>query len=192
MRTTPLNGRRSPRRSIARDHRVEAVASGSAALELIKTSAPDIALVDLGLPDIDGLDLCRHLLVQLRCPVIVVTADGLEDRVVEALELGADDYVFKPYRTNELLARVGVALRHRVELAPLRRDETPVCGDLEVDVAGHRVRVGGTEVDVLPKPFDLLVALVRNEGRLMTYEHALRVSCGVPTSRWSRPSRSER
>ena len=111
--------------------------------------------------------------------MIVVTADGVEGRVVEALELGADDYILKPYRTNELLARVGVALRHRVELAPLRRDEFLSCGDVEIDIAGHRVRVGGAEIDLLPKPFDLLVTLLRNEGRLMTYDVLSRVLWGA-------------
>ena len=136
----------------------------------MKLVSPDVVLLDLGLPDIDGLELCRHLLLQVDCPVIAVTADAVEDRVVDALELGASDYVLKPYRVNELLARVGVALRHQLATAPLRADEMLVAGDVTVDVAGHRVRIGTVEVDLVPRQFDLLCALVRNEGKLMTYE----------------------
>jgi DNA-binding response OmpR family regulator len=163
----------------ARGHRVEAVATGAAALEVVKLIEPDVALLDLGLPDIDGLELCRHLLVQLNCPVIVVTADGMEESVVTALEMGADDYVLKPYRTNELLARVGVALRHLVAVAPLRADEHLVCGDVVIDVAGHRVRVADAEVDLVPRQFELLSALVRNEGKLMTNEMLARIIWGL-------------
>jgi DNA-binding response OmpR family regulator len=111
--------------------------------------------------------------------VIVVTADGIEESVVTALEMGADDYVLKPYRTNELLARVGVALRHLVAVAPLRADEHLVCGDVVIDVAGHRVRVADAEVDLVPRQFELLSALVRNEGKLMTNEMLARIIWGL-------------
>jgi DNA-binding response OmpR family regulator len=163
----------------ARGHGVEVADSGAAALEAVKLVSPDVVLLDLGLPDIDGLELCRHLLLQVDCPVIAVTADAVEDRVVDALELGASDYVLKPYRVNELLARVGVALRHQLATAPLRADDMLVAGDLAVDVAGHRVRIGTVEVDLVPRQFDLLCALVRNEGKLMTYELLTRLIWSV-------------
>lgn len=162
----------------ARGHSVEAVASGAAALDAVSLLSPDLVLLDLGLPDIDGLDLCRHLLLHVQCPIIAVTADAVEDRVVAALEMGASDYVVKPYRPNELMARVSVGLRHQLATAPLRADEMLVAGDVEVDVSGHRVRIGLVEVDMLPRQFDLLCALARNQGRLMTYDMLIRMMWG--------------
>ena len=140
---------------------------------------PDVILLDLGLPDIDGLVLCRHLRLQVTCPLIVVTADALEDRIIEVLDLGADDYVPKPFSMNQLLARVRVALRHRLATAALLDDQVLQCGDVTIDTAAHQVLIDCQTVDLFPRQFDLLTALVRNEGRVMTYSTLVRVLWGM-------------
>jgi two-component system KDP operon response regulator KdpE len=164
---------------IARDYRVVEAATGAAALQMALAVSPDVVLLDLGLPDVDGIELCRHLRIQLACPVIVVTGDVQEDRMVEALDTGADDYVLKPFSPNELFARIRVALRHRVATAPLVEDQVLQCGDVQVDVAAYQVAIAGELVDLLPRQFDLLVAMIRNEGRVMTYATMARVLWGV-------------
>lgn len=146
---------------------------------MVATSRPDVVLLDLGLPDIDGIELCRHLRIQLDCPVIVVSADVEEDRMVEALDTGADDYVLKPFGVKELLARIRVALRHREATAPLVDDLVLQCGDVTVDVAAYQVAVAGELIEMLPRQFDLLVAMIRNEGRVMTYAALSRLVWGI-------------
>jgi two-component system, OmpR family, KDP operon response regulator KdpE len=163
----------------ARGHVVEQAASGARALDLAKVIRPDLILLDLGLPDMDGLELCRHLRLQLSCPVIVVTADGVEDRAIALLDLGADDYVLKPYRMNELLARVRVALRHRLVTTTMLDAQILECGDVIVDIDARQVVIAGAPVEVYSRQFDLLVALVRNEGRVVTYSILARALWGL-------------
>jgi two-component system KDP operon response regulator KdpE len=163
----------------ARGYIIRQAGNGAEALEIASTTRPDVVLLDLGLPDVDGIDLCKHLHIQLDCPVIVVSADVVEDRMVQALDTGADDYVLKPYGINELLARVRVALRHREATASLVDDLVLQCGDVTVDVAAYQVAVGGEVVEMLPRQFDLLVAMLRNEGRVMTYATLTRLVWGV-------------
>jgi two-component system, OmpR family, KDP operon response regulator KdpE len=163
-------------------HRVVEASTGAAALEMAAVLRPDVVLLDLGLPDVDGLVLCRHLRVQVSCPLVVVTADALEDRIVEVLDLGADDYVLKPFSMNQLLARVRVALRHRLATASLIEDQVLHCGDLTIDTAAHQVIIDGELIDLFPRQFDLLTALVRNEGRVMTYSMLGRVLWGLDSN----------
>ncbi|MGZ8694287.1 MAG: response regulator transcription factor [Gaiellaceae bacterium] len=137
---------------------VTRAATGAEALAAPET---DVVLLDLRLPDIDGLDVCRRLRERSAVPIIVVTARGEEaDRVV-GLELGADDYVVKPFGLRELIARIRAVTRRgqgRAAGAPLR------VGELEIDLRARRVHVGGTEVELTPKEFDLLAALAREPG----------------------------
>jgi two-component system KDP operon response regulator KdpE len=163
----------------ARGHRVEEATTGARALEVATVLRPDVVLLDLGLPDIDGVVLCRHLRLQLSCPLIVVTADALEDRIIEVLDLGADDYVLKPFSMNQLLARVRVALRHRLATSSLIDDQVLECGDVTIDTAAHQVIIDGQPIDLFPRQFDLLTALARNEGRVMTYSTLTRVMWGL-------------
>ena len=163
----------------ARGHRVEVATNGVEGLDMAVACNPDVIFLDLGLPDIDGVTLCRHIRVRTSCPIIVVTADVLESRLIEVLDLGADDYILKPYRVDELLARLRVALRHRLALISATRDEVLRCGDVQIDTAARQTRVAGRDLDLLPRQFDLLVALVRNEGKVMTYDVLTRVVWGL-------------
>jgi two-component system, OmpR family, KDP operon response regulator KdpE len=156
----------------ARGYTVEVAASGGAALEAAEREAPAVILLDLGLPDIDGLDICRRIRTWSSVPIIVLTADGADERKVRALDDGADDYVTKPFSMPELLARIRVALRHRKAAGVVDRTVLDV-GDLQIDVAQHRVTLAGREVDLRPKEFSLLVLLARHAGRVLTHRAIL-------------------
>ena len=158
----------------ARKHRVAVATSGAEALAETATRSPAVVILDLGLPDIDGIEVCRQLRRWTDTPIIVLTAEGAESRKVEALDEGADDYVTKPFSTPELLARVRVALRHRSDQES--RDAAPVLrvGEIEIDIPHHRVAVRGAEVDLTPKEFAFLAALARHPGRVLTHRMLLR------------------
>ncbi len=153
----------------ARGHEVLAAATGREAVDAVLTGGPAVVILDLGLPDVDGIDVCRQLRQWTDVPIIVLTAEGAEARKVEALDEGANDYVTKPFSTPELLARVRVALRHRRPPHAGSLDVKMTVGDLEVDVARHRVELRGTEVDLTPKEFAFLAALARVPGRVLTH-----------------------
>jgi DNA-binding response OmpR family regulator len=147
---------------------VSRTATGEGALE---ASPADLVLLDLRLPDIDGLDVCRQLRERSRVPIIVVTARGEEaDRVV-GLELGADDYVVKPYGLRELIARIRAVTRRAASFdgtgGPLR------AGELEVDERARRATLGGRELELTPKEFELLAALARDPGAAVSRQRLL-------------------
>jgi len=140
-------------------------------------------ILDLGLPDIDGIEVCRLMRRTVRCPIIVLSADGAEDRKVVALDDGADDYVTKPFSTPELFARVRVALRHRRAIASIVDEKSLVIGDVRVDVDAHVAMVndaalGDTVLDLTPKEFALLVLFARNAGKVLTHRRVLDVVWG--------------
>ncbi|HVA30267.1 MAG TPA: response regulator transcription factor [Gaiellaceae bacterium] len=138
--------------------------------DALAAAEPDVVLLDLRLPDMDGLDVCRRIRERSAVPIIVVTARGEEaDRVV-GLELGADDYVVKPFGIRELIARIRAVTR-RTQGAV---DESAIhVGELEVDLRARRVGVGGREVDLTPKEFDLLAALARDPGAAVSRRRLL-------------------
>jgi DNA-binding response OmpR family regulator len=147
---------------------VSRTATGEGALE---ASPADLVLLDLRLPDIDGLDVCRQLRERSRVPIIVLTARGEEaDRVV-GLELGADDYVVKPYGLRELIARIRAVSRRAASFdgtaGPLR------AGELEVDERARRATLGGRELELTPKEFELLAALARDPGAAVSRQRLL-------------------
>ena len=158
----------------ARGYAVIQAATGEEALAVLAGIDPGVVILDLGLPDMDGLEVCRHLRTWQRCPVIVVSADGLEERMVAALDLGADDYVVKPFGVEVLMARVRVALRHRAATSAVVEEQRLVCGDVLVDVAAHQVVVGGRALELQAQQFSLLALLVRNEGLVVTYANLVR------------------
>jgi len=149
----------------SRGFRVDVAESGRAALERVDLH-PDLILLDLGLPDLDGLDLIRSLRGRGRAPIIVLSARGSERDKVRALDLGADDYLTKPFGVEELLARIRVALRHTLRSGA----DEPVfrTRGLTVDVEHRRVTVDGEELHLTPTEYALLTALVRHADRVVT------------------------
>jgi two-component system KDP operon response regulator KdpE len=140
-------------------------------IKRIAAETPDIVVLDLGLPDGDGKDVIRQVRTWSDVPIIVLSARDREAEKIEALDLGADDFVNKPFSVGELLARMRTALRHRME----REAETPVLqtGDLEIDSVRHRVMRGGNEVKLTPKEFELLSFLARHAGKVVTHRQIL-------------------
>jgi two-component system, OmpR family, KDP operon response regulator KdpE len=159
-------------RVILRDAGYEALpaSTGEEALDVAAVSRPDAGIIDLVLPDMDGIELCRRLREWTEMPLIVLSAVGDEDAKVRALAAGADDYVTKPFGPRELIARLQANMR-RIEPDP---EQTLITTDgLEVDLASRTVRQNGAEVHLTPTEFDLLRLLARNRGRLMTHRDLL-------------------
>jgi len=135
---------------------------------------PDVVIVDLGLPDMDGLEVIRRLREWTTVPVIVLSARGQERDKVTALDAGADDYVSKPFGADELLARIRVTLRHTAGASHEGADATFKVGDLQVDQLRRHVTVRGTEVRLTPIEYKLLTTLVRHAGKVVTHQQLLR------------------
>ena len=146
--------------------------------EALAAAEPDVVLLDLGLPDMDGLDVCRELRTRSSLPIIIITARDDEVDTVAGLEVGADDYVAKPFGVREIVARIRAVTRRLGSVdAPAADDADPqaavralVVGRIQVDVAGRRVHSDGSEVRLSPKEFDLLAALVAEPGTVLTRE----------------------
>ncbi len=153
----------------ARGFGVVTAMTGQEAIDRCATDDPSAVILDLGLPDIDGVEVCRRVRAWSDVPIIVLTAEGADERKVTALDDGADDYVTKPYSTPELLARLRVALRHRDRGGDERQPSRYVVGDLVVDVAHHRVEVAGRSVALTPKEFAFLALLARHPARVLTH-----------------------
>ena len=141
-------------------------ADGAAALATFRARRPDAIVLDLGLPRVDGLDVVRAIRRDSSVPIVILTARGDETDRVTGLELGADDYVVKPFSPKELVARVRAVLR-RVEATP-PGDERIAAGDLELDLARRRVTAAGRTVQLTPTEFELLATLAREPGRVWT------------------------
>jgi two-component system KDP operon response regulator KdpE len=165
-------------RVILRDAGFEAVPAGSGeeALDLVAVRPPEAAVVDLMLPDLDGVEVTRRIREWSEMPIIVLSAIGDEDKKVEALAAGADDYVTKPFGPRELVARLEAALRRA---RPETGEPAVEVDGLEIDLAARRVRREGEEVHLTPTEFELLRVLVRNRGRLMTHRALLVEVWGV-------------
>jgi two-component system KDP operon response regulator KdpE len=147
--------------------------TGSAGLIEASTRVPDLILLDLGLPDMDGVEVCRRLREWTRIPIIVISARGQERDKIEALDAGADDYLTKPFGIGELLARIRVALRHAERVAST---DEPVltAGALMIDLAARRVTRDEREVHLTPNEFKLLAELVKNADRVVTQRQLLK------------------
>ena len=157
----------------ARGYEVLLVGDGASALRAVNERNVDLTVLDLGLPDVDGVELCRHLRRFLRTPIVVVTADGAEDRKVSALDEGADDYVTKPFSMPELLARVRAQLRHRQMVAGLADEGLFRLGPLAIDTGAHEARLDGAPLALTRKEFALLELFARNAGRVLTHRQLL-------------------
>jgi two-component system, OmpR family, KDP operon response regulator KdpE len=153
--------------------------NGKAALDLL-ASKPDLVILDLGLPDIDGLELLRRIRQrQEGLPIVVLSSRGDEAGKVAALDLGADDYVTKPFGMDELFARMRAALRHQLQV----HGERPIfqVGDLSVDLVRRIVKLGDNEVNLSPKEFELLRLLVQHAGKVLTHRFLLHELWDEPT-----------
>ncbi len=161
----------------AREYEVQVAADGQTALDLAASWRPDVILLDLGLPVIDGLTVCRQIRDWSQVPIIVLTVRDAESDKVEALDLGADDYLTKPFGMDELLARIRVALRHG---ARLNAPEEPVLefDELRIDLARRRVLTRGEEVHLTPTEYELLRVLATNAGKVLTHRTILRAVWG--------------
>jgi two-component system, OmpR family, response regulator MtrA len=141
-------------------------ADGDKAMAAFRDSKPDLVLLDLMLPGKDGIDVCRQIRTESGVPIVMLTAKSDTVDIVVGLESGADDYIVKPFKPKELVARVRARLRRPQEPAP----ETLQIGDLTIDVAGHSVKRGGQAISLTPLEFDLLVALARKPWQVFTRE----------------------
>jgi two-component system, OmpR family, KDP operon response regulator KdpE len=159
-------------RVILRDAGFQALPASTAeeALDVAASQRPDAAIIDLVLPDGDGIELCRRLREWTALPIIVLSAVGDEDAKVRALAAGADDYVTKPFGPRELVARLNANLRR---IAPEPEESVIRADGLELDLARRAVELNGDEVHLTPTEFDLLRMLARNRGRLMTHRDLL-------------------
>jgi two-component system KDP operon response regulator KdpE len=135
---------------------------------------PDLVLLDLGLPDLDGVEVIRRIREWSAVPILVISARGQEQDKVNALDAGADDYVSKPFGTGELLARMRVALRHAATLRDGAESAVYESGKLRVDLAARLVYLDGKEIHLTPNEYKLLAALVRHAGKVLTHRHLLK------------------
>lgn len=152
---------------------LEAV-TGVAGLVEAATRQPDIVVLDLGLPDIDGLEVIRRLREWSAVPIIVLSARGQESDKVAALDAGADDYVSKPFGVGELLARMRAAMRHAARSLQDASEATFTVGELHMDLARRQVDVGGTPVHLTPIEYRLLATLIRHAGKVVTHRQLLK------------------
>ncbi|MBM3132312.1 MAG: response regulator transcription factor [Chloroflexi bacterium] len=154
-------------------YNVMSAPDGESALDLLDKETPDLVLVDIMMPGMDGYTLCKRIREFSQVPIIIVTARGDDDEKVEGLDAGADDYICKPFSSKELAARVRAALR-RARFSSERSDEAPFStGNLVIDFAQHRVRLGDREMALTPTEFNLLSYLAHNAGRVLTPDQIL-------------------
>jgi len=164
----------------AQDYRIDEAADGPSALDFLRRNTVDVIVLDLGLPGIDGFEVLRHLRASgSLTPIVVLSSRDDEAGKVKALDLGADDYVTKPFGMDEILARIRAALRHRLQ----QEGEKPVfrSGDLSVDLVRRIVTVREQEVKLTPREYDLLRLLIAHAGKVLTHKFILREVWGTET-----------
>jgi two-component system KDP operon response regulator KdpE len=161
----------------SRGYDVEVAGAGGDALKIIAQHPPDLVILDLGLPDLEGTEVCRRIRASAKMPIIILSARGSEPDKVAALDLGADDYVTKPFGPEELLARVRVWLRRVGSDERTDRGRVGVA-DLTIDFDRHRVVRGEDEIRLTPKEFELLAFMARNPDRVLTHRALLKAIWG--------------
>jgi two-component system, OmpR family, KDP operon response regulator KdpE len=161
-------------------YRIVECATGADGLAQAAARSPDVILLDLGLPDIDGVEVTRRLREWTRTPVVVLSARGNEQDKIDALDAGADDYLTKPFGIGELLARMRVALRHASAAGGAPGEPVFSLGELRVDFEKRTVHVGEREVHLTPIEYKLLAMLIQNAGKVVTHKQLLREVWGPP------------
>ena len=159
---------------VSQGYRFHEAATGREGLSEAATRQPDVIILDLGLPDLDGLEIIRRVREWTTVPIIVLSARDQEGDKIKALDLGADDYVSKPFGVGELLARMRAALRHAAIASQQRSEPVFTLGALQVDLMRRRVSVSGTEVHLTPIEYKLLTTLVRHAGNVVTHRQLLK------------------
>jgi len=149
-------------------HAVSSAETGTGGLAETAISRPDVIVLDLGLPDLDGVEVCKRIRTWSHAPIVVLSADGTEDRKVEALEAGADDYVTKPFGMRELNARLRVALRHRADREPGDGPAEFDVGPLHLDLIHYQATFNGRDLDLTAREFEFLAFLARHAGKVCT------------------------
>jgi two-component system, OmpR family, KDP operon response regulator KdpE len=157
-----------------RGYEVLTASSGKEALDQLSKQVPDLVILDLAMPEMSGLEVCRRVREFSTVPIIILSAKGSESDKVAALDLGADDYVTKPFGMDELLARARAVLRRLATT----NDRVLTVGDVTIDIDEHRVVVGGKEIRLTPKEFDLFKYLVNNAGKVVTHRALLQTVWG--------------
>ncbi|HEY4330731.1 MAG TPA: response regulator [Phycisphaerae bacterium] len=165
----------------AHGYRLIESSTGKDGLVQAASAQPDLIILDLGLPDMDGVDLTRQIREWSKIPIIIVSARGKEQDKVIALDAGADDYLTKPFGVGELLARLRVALRHRA-VSLMDGESVFEIGDLKVDLARRQVSVAGNPVHLTPNEYRLLAILVKYAGRVLTHRQLLKEIWGPDSS----------
>jgi two-component system, OmpR family, KDP operon response regulator KdpE len=162
----------------SRGYHVDVTSTGADAVATVADRPPDLIVLDLGLPDLEGAEVCRRIRAHTKTPIIILSARSGEAEKVAALEIGADDYVTKPFGSEELVARIRVALR-RVAAAAAPDVERVQVGDITIDFARHHVLRGDEDIRLTPKEFDLLALLAHNADRVLTHRAILKAIWGA-------------
>jgi len=157
----------------SRGYDVRVAADGLSGFEAFTDWHPNLVITDLAMPNMDGLELCRRLRAQSQVPIIVLSAKGEEKTKIEALDLGADDFVTKPFGIDELLARVRASLRRATTVEDPEQATVLEAGDFTIDLPSRSVRVGDREVHLTPKEFDLLTYFMNHAGKVLTHRTLL-------------------
>jgi two-component system KDP operon response regulator KdpE len=158
----------------SRGYDVRAAADGLAGFETFNDWHPDLVITDLAMPNVDGLELCRRLRAVSQVPIIILSAKGEEKIKVEALDIGADDFVTKPFGIDELLARIRASLRRAKTQSTTEAGQAVLeVGDFQIDVDARNVTVRGHEVHLTPKEFDLLMYFINHSGKVLTHHTLL-------------------
>jgi two-component system, OmpR family, KDP operon response regulator KdpE len=155
-------------------YRVLEATRGQESLDLARTHNPDLVLLDLGLPDMDGTEVTRALRAWTTKPILVISARGQEQDKIQALDAGADDYLTKPFGTGELMARIRVALRRTARAGQDQPDPVLTVGELKVDLDKRQVFVGPREVHLTPNEYKLVTVLMKNAGKVLTHRQLLK------------------
>ena len=163
----------------AHGYDVDEARSGQDGVNQVASFKPDLIILDLGLPDIDGKEVIRRIREWSQIPIVILSARDQEREKVEALDAGADDYVTKPFGVSELLARMRVSIRRS---AHTEGEPILTCGDLVVDIAQRRVSMGQREIKLTPTEYDLLKELIQNAGKVLTHKQLLKSVWGIAFS----------